>query len=197
MQLVNRARALMRIETGLAALVILAAALVVYLYLERNRVRDEVLDLNNQVILAESDTAGLFEEADIRSADLDKKREEQAAQILELEQQAAEALPADFPTLQLALDLSGQITAFVAENDLKLSSFETSREPVLVSETEFPAVTYTLSARGSTEGLVGLLEVIERIATAKFNELIVSRDADEGDGWIMRLDVAVVYTAEG
>ena len=197
MQLVNRARALMRIETGLAALVILAAALVVYLYLERNRVRDEVLDLNNQVILAESDTAGLFEEADFRSTDLDKNREEQAAQILELEQQAAEALPADFPTLQLALDLSGQITAFVAENDLKLSSFETSREPVTVSETEFPAVTYTLSARGSTEGLVGLLEVIERIATAKFNELIVSRDADEGDGWIMHLDVAVVYTAEG
>ena len=67
--------------------------------------------------------------------------------------------------------------------------------PLRWAKTEFPAVNYGLSARGATEGLVGLLEVIERIATAKFNKLIVSRDAD--DGWIMRLDVAVIYTAEG
>ena len=177
----------MSLGRALAAVVIVAAAIGGYLYLEREAARQDVQEIEGRLALAEGDLKALqVEEA--------KKAEELAV---------AQEAPSRSGGTQLsvsradALDLTDNLIAHAAKLGLGLGNFETSQVVFSAGELELPAIAYALVSQGEPGALIDMLAIIAEVPTANVERLQLTRVPTEPDRWVMALDLVVVYEEEG
>lgn len=108
----------------------------------------------------------------------------------ELEQLANTPAPGGLPSRQEALILGTRLASFLAERNLTLSAFDSSQSIITLGKDKFPAISYTLSARGSVDDLMGLVRLANEFPTAVVQGLEFTKDKD---AWTMSLNVAVFY----
>ena len=189
----DRTSTFVRIETALAAIIVIAAAAGVYLSLERADAREELPGLEKRYALAEDDLVALQQETALRTETVTRKTEELA---LRQEESKARETSMALHTLTPrsdALGLSARLIAFAAERDLALAPYEWSEGPVPVGQIEFPAISYSMVAKGTPGPLVGIVDIVGGVIAANIETLEIERDPDDTDLWIMKLDLVAPY----
>ncbi len=192
----DKARPFARIETALTAIIVIAAVAGVYLFLERAGAREEVSDIEKRYALAEDDLAALQQEAARRTETVTRKTEELAlGQEESKARETSMAQQALTPRTE-ALGLSARLIAFAAERDLALAPYEWSEGPVPVGGVEFPAISYSMVAKGTPGPLIGIVDIVGAVLAANIETLEIERDPDDTDLWIMKLDLVAPYREE-
>lgn len=177
-------RKLLRPETALVALALIAAIVLVVLFLHRGNAQQEDETLREKA--AKTRVA-------IRSLS-----EEEAARKQQLEQLQAQVQPQPeqtqtLPSLADALDLSVQLTRYAAEQAIQISAFDTAQVTTPLRGGEHPAINYTLTAQGQVDSLIGLLALTRDAPTGLVKELKFSRGAEVPGRWVLGLGIVVVY----
>ncbi len=184
----------MRIETALAALVVVAAAVMVNLYMARAEAQDERAAFESQITLADDDLVALAEERAGKEAELEGKSQELAAAQ---ERQTEQDIAQTFVTRVEAQNISAQLIGLASTNEIAIESFETSQADAAVAGDDYPAVSYSLVATGAVGELIGMLDVIGAAPTARVDKLEFSRNSGDETLWVMSLDLVVVYSESG
>lgn len=184
----------MRIETALAALVVVAAAVMVNLYMARAEAQDERAAFESQITLADDDLVALAEERAGKEAELEGKSQELAAAQ---ERQTEQDIAQTFVTRVEAQNISAQLIGLASTNEIAIESFETSQADATVAGDDYPAVSYSLVATGAVGELIGMLDVIGAAPTARVDKLEFSRNSGDETLWVMSLDLVVVYSESG
>ena len=179
------------------AAVVAALIAVAYLNDQRGAAEDDLLNLRAQKLRAESQDIDLGEQTFGRSEQMKLEKEELATRQEELAKQAGDPEPSGFPSRREALDLSQRLIAFAAEREMERSRFDTGQTVVPFGEAGFPAVSYTLTAKGVPDNLIGLLDIVGSVITAKIGTLEITRDEAEPEFWSMTLALVVVYAEAG
>ena len=171
-----------RLEAALLIVVMVAAIGAWFLFQERSSARQDVEDAQDRVARTRKAIESLTEEEVSLRADVEGL--EPIAPAIEV--------PA-FPSRSDALQLSARVAGYVAERGMRVSSFDSGQTAVPVSELQFPAIGYSISAKGSADSLIGLLVLIDEVRTGVIQTLEVSRDPDTLQQWFLSLNLVVVY----
>jgi len=191
-------RALVRIETALVAVILAAAVAGAYLYLERADAQKQVEELNRQVNTTMANTESYRVDTGPTADELTRKTQELALKREELAQEEEALKPQGLPSRREALDLSTQLTSYVAEHGLGLGNFRTDpKASVTIGDTKFPAVNYAMITFGSTESLIGVLDTVGNVSTVRVNKLELARNLEVESRWILDLNITVVFNEEG
>ena len=187
----TRYREYLRWETAQVALVLLAAVGVFALSRQKSGAADEDLELAKRLIKTEAAMGRLAEQsAQLRS------------DITALQSVPAQA---SLPSRVEALGLSGVIATYVGERDILVSSFDSAQTFAQLGESEYPAINYSLVAKGKPGELIGLLDLIDNIPTGlvqdlRFERAFEEEEDSEGvvirritDDWFMSFSLMVVY----
>ncbi len=187
----DRTRPVLRLNILLAVAVALAAAAVVYMYMERADARVERARVQQARAVYQSDLDALAEQKDLRLQAVAAKEAELGAKQAEAGLGDASTALAGLITRYAANDVSSKIIAFSASNNVALLEFETGQSTLVMSGTEFPAVSYSLVATGTAEGLTGILDIAAQVPTALVEKLELT--AATGGGWTLDLVLKVAY----
>ena len=175
-------------------MVIVAAAIGGYLYLEREAARQDVAEIERQLALAEGDLKALQLEKAKKAEELAQRQNELAQ---EQEAQSRSAGTQLSVSRADALDLTDDLISHAAKFGLGLGNFETSQVVFSAGELELPAIAYALVSQGGPGALIGMLDIIAGVRTANVERLQLTRVPMEPDRWVMALDLVVVYDEEG
>lgn len=193
--MLQNARPLLRVDTALVAIVLALVASAGYLYLERDAARDTLFDVEGQILTLEDDVMALNQELVLKELELAQKLTDlEGAQAQRRERERLES--ANFPSRAQAGDLNTQVFSYAADNSLGISYFETSEGVGTFGQAEYPAILYTIVARGTPDALVGVLDIVQGVATARVESLDFARDQDEPGQWTMTLDLSVIYAGK-
>ena len=195
--MLDKAKTLLRIETALVALILAAAAAGVYIFIDLGGSRDDLAEAERRFPIANNDLAALRQEKGLRVQELAIKQ-----QNLTVEQQGSKTqeegiIRRTFATRREALDLSAHLIDYASDHDLGLGNFETTQSAETVGGVEFPTVSYSLLATGAPDSLIGMLDIVGGVRTAKVENLELIRDESQQALWNMTLDVVVIYFSEG
>ena len=195
--MLDKVRTLLRLEVALVAAIAVAAAAGGYLYLERSAAQEDVLTLESQHSAARDDLEALKNEQVNKTQELEEKQQE-----LVLKQEESDALEKTLvlqtlSSSQEALELSAKLINYAAERDLDIDNFATTQGVTSIGEVDFPTASYDLVAEGTSGSLIGMLDIIGGVVTARVDRLELTRDPKDVDLWIMSLDVMVLYAKEG
>ena len=61
---------------------------------------------------------------------------------------------------------------------------------------EFPAISYSMVAKGTPGPLIGIVDIVGAVLAANIETLEIERDPDDTDLWIMKLDLVAPYREE-
>ena len=152
--MLTRSRSLISLGRALAAVVIVAAAIGGYLYLEREAARQDVEEIERQLALAEGDLKALQLEKAKKAEELAQRQNELAQRQNELAQEQEAQSRSAGTQLSVsradALDLTDDLISHAAKFGLGLGNFETSQVVFSAGELELPAIAYALvSPRGA------------------------------------------------
>lgn len=112
-----------------------------------------------------------------------------AALLEQLQSLQSAPEPSALPPLQEGLDVSSAIVAYAPEQQLTLTTFDVTRRVASKGKAEYPAISYSIVARGTTDGLLGALGLAEAPHSATLQKLEFARD--KGTGSITSLDAGV------
>ena len=163
-------------------LVLVAALGGLYLFLQVGSLQEEEAELEGQL-------------ADTRDA-IESLTEEEANLEEELTQVESESEPQTFVPRGDAESVGTALATYVAENDLRLSTFDATESLVPLGGSNEPAITYTLVAEGAADLLVGMLNLIDVVPTALVESLELVRDVESGGRWEMSLGLVVFYSTQ-
>ncbi len=197
------------IEMGVLAAAVIIGAGGAYLYQLNSGVQDEIQELQEAQFIVVDDLEAMSAEA----ASMGQQLLEREA---ELEKVRVGAQAQSEPTQELpplssrsgAWGLSSTLIAFAAERELDLTNFDTNETTVLVGAMELPAVGYSIVAVGEEAPLLDLLRIVAGVETLKISALDLERRVEDAEDdqapvvggpvmWVMSLDLAVIYDAEG
>ena len=190
-------RGLLRLETGLVALVVLLAV--------------AGFSLSQQVGKSHAEQEGFKKRLATATQNLKDLRANDPIPALRsrLEQLQAKPEPQALPSRQQALELGVTLVSYAAAQGLHLTSFDTAQTPSpgtglaggsLTPTTgspplkaERPAISYSIVARGPKDSLVGVLQLTRGLPTAKVQKLEFTRAPGGQPLWQMDLDLTVIY----
>ncbi len=179
-------RALLRLETGLVALVVVLTVGGFLLSQQAKASRAEQAGQNRRLATVSQNLR------DARSNDPKPALRSK----LEGLQQTPE--PQALPSRQQALELGPAMVIYAASQGLQLSTFDTIEAVPLAAgstpqQAARPAISYSIVARGRMDSLVGALQLTGGFPTAKIQKLEFTRAPGGQPLWQMNLDVAVFY----
>jgi hypothetical protein len=190
-------KALLRLETGLVALVVVLTMVGFSLSQQATKSRAEQVGLNRRLATV---TQNLTE---VRSND------PKPALRRKLEELQAKPQPQTLPSLQQASELGPALVIYAASQGLQLNTFDTVQTlpPAAVpaggspgptagsprEKGEHLAISYLIEARGPVDSLVGALQLTGGFPTAKVQKLEFTRAPGGQPLWQMNLDLAVFY----
>lgn len=176
-----RLRRLARFETVLLVVAVAAAAYAYTAMGQRNDAADERQSYERRLATAHDDLASL--------------RSGAAYESLRVELERLEAVsPPAFPSLADALGFGTQVTEYAASQLLAVDAFEVASGTHESDGTSYPAVSYSIVARGPVDVLAGILSVPTRFPTSVIQDIEFSRAGPAGDEWQLRLALAVVHS---
>ena len=179
-------RRFLRLETAVAGLVIVVAVVALFLFLQlRSSEADEVA-VDDELVKLKASIRSSTAEADTLRAKLEERE-------AEIKIETEKAPPPEFPSRNDALGLGTKLTAYVAEHDFPLNAFDTARSSTQLAGTEYPTISYALTATGPAESLIGMLGVGYSTPTGLVEGLEFSRVAEAENEWTMRLGLVIVY----
>lgn len=174
-------RGLLRPETALVGLILVLALVWFRLSPEVEEAQNK--KLAQQLATAQRDLGGLK----------DSSNKDSLMKELEQLKTAPEPPgPQNFPSLREGLDLSTDMISYAAQRKLDLSTFDVARKSVTVGKVEYPALSYSIAAQGTTDALVGALKLAEGFPTAMVQKLEFKRASESQ--WEMKLNLAVFYS---
>ena len=171
----------------MAALVVIAAIIGVFVFLQRGDARQEETDLTEN--LSKSKSA-------LQARELEKVDAEEQIRALE------ESVPSElgpFPSKSFAQELSIRLTEYVAtpDREVRVNSFVVNQEGTLtLSDTEYPTISYDIEARGPKNSLIGALDLLDEYPTAVVHRLDFNISLEDPDMWGLGLTLDVVYEFE-
>ena len=142
----------------------------------------------------EKDLENQIRRRDITLEDMAQEVADLETQVTELE---AQEFPQPFPIQAEATNLGLALSAYVADNGLKLLNFNTSRRVIPISEEEQrPVVSYLVIAQGDAASLMGLLELVDAVDTAVVQALEFSWEPELQIDWILNLCMIVHHSVQ-
>ena len=97
------------------------------------------------------------------------------------------------PSREMALRLGEDVLIYAQNQQLGLSEFGTLETISVLGEQEYSAIRYLIAARGTTDSLVGVLELLRDFPTAKVQALHFVRPIEAPESWEMNLELDVFY----
>lgn len=176
-----RIRRLARVEV---ALLVVVVGLGVFLYYGREpraEASEDRTSIERRLASARGDLA------DLRSG--------AAADALREELRRLEAtVPPELPPIAEALDFGAAVTEYASSQLLAVDAFDVASATYETGGVTYPAISYSIAARGPIEVLVGLLSLPTRFATSIVQDLELTRVPEAADEWLLRLTLVVVHS---
>ena len=183
--ILDRLRPLLRIEAGtLAAIVVVAVAW---------------FNFNQQVDKSRQEASALDEKPKAAQEDLDLLADDAQRAALEAslrELQSGNRITA-LPTQDAVSAFGDMVIHYVYEQQLSLPIFGKSETKATVDDREYPAIRYSMLARGEPDAIVGMLALLQGFPTAAVHTLDFMRTGDEPETWEMSLDLDLFYNQQG
>ena len=183
---VDQIRALIRLETALAALLLVLVYYGYDLYQKAGEAVENQATQDRRLSALRADLV-VFE------TDNDKAKLQEELRAL----RAVEA-PQALPSARVAAALGDTITEYAQSERLPLPGFEQVDIVSMIGEVEYPAVKFSITALGNEERLTGMLELLAEYPTAMVETLEFIRPLDEEGSsrpgaWEMNLVVNVIF----
>ena len=190
-------------ETALAALLVAAMAMGLFLFEENAGLQQEEARLQTELSASEMRLRIIAErmseiESQIREEiapeEMDPGEKEAIIETLRerLEQAVHAADP--FPRREEAAGVVGQISRHVRQNNLVITRWSFSYTSTLLEERSYPSISHSLDVEGEVDSLIGFLQ---GLAGAPAVPVIQSMDIsphEEKEGlWRMRLEMLVHF----
>jgi len=105
---------------------------------------------------------------------------------------AAEVLQ-PLPSREMALRFGEEVLVYAQDQQLGLPKFGRAETIGVFGEQEYSAIRYLIAARGTTDSLVGVLELLRDFPTAKVQALHFVRPIERPKSWEMNLELDVFY----
>ncbi len=195
--MLERVKGVPREVAALLVLGVLLVAAAAYLYSQRSEVEGEIVVIDARRVAAEVERESLSQELSAKTQEVQEKRQELEAKQAEVRDGGGASKPAALASRREAVELSGQLIAATEERGLNLSKFDTQQTAITLAETEFPALSFSLAASGRPDDLIGLLDVVEAVPTARIDTLELARDEIDAELWRLTAAIIVVYQQEG
>lgn len=161
---VPRLKSLVRVETGLVALVVIVGFVGLTRFAPAEEVvRDDASVLQNKLKVARDDLAYL------------QSNDTRPALKAELEKLRAAPALQDVPSRQTVVQLSNVIVSFAADQGLELRSFTSAVKSATRGKAKFESIAYSIVAAGEVDPLIGVLGRLDDFPTAVVEGLELSR----------------------
>ena len=159
-----RPKSLVRVETGLVALVVIVGFVGLTRFAPAEGVvRDDASVLQNKLKVARDDLAFL------------NSNDTRPALKAELEELRAAPALQGVPSRQTPVQLSNIIVSFAADQGLELRSFTSAVKPATRGKAKFEGIAYSIVAAGKVDPLIGVLGRLDDFPTAVVERLELSR----------------------
>lgn len=159
-----RLKSLVRMETGLVALVVIVGFVSLTRFAPAEEVvQDDASVLQNKLKVARDDLAYL------------QANDTRPALKAELEELRAAPALQDVPSRQTVVQLSNNIVSFAADQSLELRSFTSAVKPATRGKAKFESIAYSIVAAGKVDPLIGVLGKLDDFPTAVVERLALAR----------------------
>lgn len=159
-----RLKSLVRVETGLVALVVIVGFVGLTRFAPAEEVvRDDASVLQNKLKVARDDLAYL------------RSNDTRPALKAELEELRAAPEPQGVPSQQTVVQLSNIIISYAADQGLELRNFTSAVKPATRGTAQFHSTAYSMVAAGEVDPLIGVLGRLDGFPTAVVERLELSR----------------------
>lgn len=181
----ERLRPYLRIELAVLAAVLVFAVVWFYQNQQVGDAREEESVLDRQLKAAQDDL-NLF-----------IANNEQPALAEELRQLQVVERPLSLSSREDALKFRDDVLSYVDDRQLTLNAFGKEETSIPFGGDDFPTIRYSISAQGSEDDLVGMLQLLQDFPTATVQVLQLVRSPESLDSWEMNLNLDVLYRNEG
>ena len=178
-------RPLLRIEAGILAAVVVAAAAWFSFTQQGEKSLQQASALDEKLKAVQEDLNLLADAA---------QRATLEANLRELQSNNRIAA---LPTQEDVSAFGDMVISYVYEQQLSLPIFGKSETKTMVEDQEYSAIRYSMLARGEADAVVGLLALLRGFPTAAVRNLDFTRSEDEPDTWEMNLNLDLVYNQRG
>ena len=95
-----------------------------------------------------------------------------------------------------ALNLRSQFLSYAAERNLDLVNFVTNRGTETLGDQEVPAISYSLVIEASPGSLIGILDLVGGVGSARIDRLEIQAQPGNDAIWQLTLELAVLYSSD-
>ena len=196
-------RQILRLETALIVLLVVAIAMGLFLFqenaglqAEEARLRTDLGGAEMRLMIIEERMAEVESQIreEIAPEELDLGEKEAIIEALRQRLQQAVHAADPFPPREEAACVAGQIGWHVRRNNLVITRWSFSYTATVLEERSHPAISHSLDIEGEVDSLIGFLQGLAGAPTVPVIQSMDIRPHEEKEGlWRMRLEMIVHF----